>query len=75
MLIHSQGENKFFNKKFREELIACFPLIRHEPHRKLRLQFFAAAGMCLPSRCLATIWGIHRPTESPLIRHGLHRKG
>jgi hypothetical protein len=31
--------------------------------------------MCLPNRCLATIGGYtDRPTGSPLIRHGLHRK-
>jgi hypothetical protein len=36
-------------KKFWEEVIAYFPLIRHGPHRKR-------------SRCLATIRGIHRHT-------------
>jgi hypothetical protein len=39
-----------------EVLVAYFPLIRHEPHRKRRLQqFFVAAGMSLPSSFLATI--------------------
>jgi hypothetical protein len=28
------------NKRLREELIACFPLIRHRPHRKRRVQQF-----------------------------------
>jgi hypothetical protein len=46
------------NRKFWEELIAYFPLIRHGPHRKQFLQlFFVAAGTCLLSYCLATIWG------------------
>jgi hypothetical protein len=64
------------NKKFREELIAYFPLIRHGPHRKRHLQqFLVAAGTCLSSRCLATIGGYtDRLTGSPLIRHGPHRK-
>jgi hypothetical protein len=54
------------NKKFWEELIAYFPLIRHGPHRKQRvhpavlllLHVFIAAGKSLSSRCLATIGGI-----------------
>jgi hypothetical protein len=44
-----------------EELIAYFPLIRHEPHRKRRVQqspiiacVLIAAVTFLPSRCLAT---------------------
>jgi hypothetical protein len=38
------------NKKFWEEPIAYFPLIRHEQHRKRRLQrIFVAAGTSLPS--------------------------
>jgi hypothetical protein len=63
------------NKKFWEELIAYFPLIRHGSHRKLCLQqSFVAAETCLPSRCLATIGGYtDRPTGSPFIRHGQHR--
>jgi hypothetical protein len=39
-----------YNKKFWEELIAYFPLIRHGPHRERRLRrFFIAGGACLPS--------------------------
>jgi hypothetical protein len=59
-----------------EELIACFPLIRHGSHRKRRLrQFFVPAGTSLPSCYLAKIRGYtDRPTDSPLIRHGSHRK-
>jgi hypothetical protein len=50
-----QGE---IYKKFLEELMACFPLIRHVLHRKRRLQqFFVAAGTSLPNCYLATIWG------------------
>jgi hypothetical protein len=56
-------------KKFWEELIAYFPLIRHGPHRKRRLQqFFVAAGKSLPSRCLATKGGIH--FTEPLPNNG-----
>jgi hypothetical protein len=63
-------------KKFKEVLIAYFPLIRHGPHRKRRLQqFFIAVGKSLPSFYLATIGGYtDRPTDSLLIRHGRHRK-
>jgi hypothetical protein len=42
-----------FKKKFWEEVIAYYPLI-HGSHRK---QFLVIAGKCLPSRCLATVWG------------------
>jgi hypothetical protein len=46
------------NKKFWEELIASFHLIRQGPHRRRHLHpFFVATGTCLPSRCLATIRG------------------
>jgi hypothetical protein len=41
-------------KEFWEELIICFPLVRHEPHSKRRLQqFFFAAVTCLASCYLA----------------------
>jgi hypothetical protein len=39
------------NKKFRGELIAYFPFMRHRPHRKR-------------GRCLATLGGIHRHTHT-----------
>jgi hypothetical protein len=46
-------------------LIAYFPFIRHGPHRKRRLQqFFVSVGMCLPSRCLATIGHTHTDPQS-----------
>jgi hypothetical protein len=62
-------------KKFWEELIASFPLIRHGPHRQRLQQFFVAPGTSLPSCYLATIGKYtDRPTDSPLIRHGPHRK-
>jgi hypothetical protein len=60
------------NKKFWEELIVCFPLIRHRPHRiRCLQQLFVATGTSLPSCYPATI-GAHtdRPTDSPLIRRG-----
>jgi hypothetical protein len=48
------------NKKFWEKPVAYFPLIRHEPQRKRRLQqFFVVAGTSLTSLCLATIARIH----------------
>jgi hypothetical protein len=51
-------------KKFWEEPIAYFPLIRHGPHRRRRLQqLFAAMGTCLPSRCLTNDMG-HTETQS-----------
>jgi hypothetical protein len=62
-------------KKFLEEIIAYFPLIRHGPHRKRRLQqFFVAAGTRLPSHCRLTIGGYtDRPTYSSLTLHRPHR--
>jgi hypothetical protein len=50
-----------FNHKFWQELIANFSWILHGPHRKSLQQFFAAAGTCLPSRCLAAIEGYADP--------------
>jgi hypothetical protein len=48
-------------KKFWEELMAYFPLIRHGLHRKRRLQqYFVAAGMSLPNCYLTMQRGIHR---------------
>jgi hypothetical protein len=66
----------WLNKMFWKELIAYYPLIRHESYRKWRLQqFFVAAGTCLLSRCLATLGKYRdRPTDSSLIRHGSYRK-
>jgi hypothetical protein len=53
-------------KKFLEELIACFLLIRHVPHRKRHLQqFFVAARTSLPSCYLATIGGYTDPQAQP----------
>jgi hypothetical protein len=40
----------------------------------LLIQFLVAAGTYLPSRCLATIGYIDRPTDFPLIRHKQHKK-
>jgi hypothetical protein len=60
------------NKKFWEELIAYFPLIRHGPQRLLLdnyssivvCVFVAAVTISLPSRCLATIGKIHIDTQT-----------
>jgi hypothetical protein len=44
-----EEERGNMNKKFWEEQIAYFPLIRHGPHRNRRLQqFFVAGGTSLP---------------------------
>jgi hypothetical protein len=43
-------------KKFWEEIIAYFPLIRHGPHRK-RSRCLATIRGLLPSRCLAMTGG------------------
>jgi hypothetical protein len=63
------------NNKYWEELISYFSLIRHGPPRKRHEQFFVATGTSLPCCYLATIWEYtDRPIDSPLIRHGPHRK-
>jgi hypothetical protein len=50
--------NKDSNKKFWKELIAYFPMIRHGPHIKRRLQqFFVGAGMYLPSCYISKLRG------------------
>jgi hypothetical protein len=53
-----------YDKKFWEELIAYFSLIRHGPHRKRRFQKFFCCCLCIrsrsnvfPRRYLATIAG------------------
>jgi hypothetical protein len=51
------------HKKFWEELIAYFPLIRHGPHRK-RTRCLAVIRELLPSRWVATIGVIHRHTHT-----------
>jgi hypothetical protein len=48
-----------------EEVIAYFPLIRHEPHRKSLQQFFVAAGTSLSSCYLSNDRGYtDRPTDT-----------
>jgi hypothetical protein len=48
----------YLNKKIWKELIVYFPLIRHVPHRKRRLQhFLVATGTYLPTCYLSTIRG------------------
>jgi hypothetical protein len=64
----SQGlyiNRKRKKKKFWEELMAYFPLIRLRPHRKRCLQqFFVAAGTSLQSCYIAAIRGYtDRPTD------------
>jgi hypothetical protein len=53
-------------RKFCEELIACFPLIQHRPHKKEHFQqFFVAVGMTSLSCCLAMIGRCtDRPTDT-----------
>jgi hypothetical protein len=53
-------------RRGKQELIACFALIRHGPHRKRRFQkFFVAAGTSLQSCYLAMIGGYtDRPTDT-----------
>jgi hypothetical protein len=60
------------------EIIACFPLIRRETHRKRRVQrVFVAAGTSFLSRCLATkrgfqeLEGIHRLTDSKVMSYAI----
>jgi hypothetical protein len=67
--LHSATSQKtiFFNlsvsshvlkKRFSEEIITYFPLIRHWPHRKRRIEkFFAAVGTSLPRCNLSMIRG------------------
>jgi hypothetical protein len=43
-------KNKIVGKKFWEELFVYFPLIRHGPHRKRRVQHFFYCFMCIPCR-------------------------
>jgi hypothetical protein len=60
----------FRNKKFWEEVIAYFPFIWHEPHRKWRLQqFFVTAGTWLPRHGLSTIGDVMRQNWS-FRKHG-----
>jgi hypothetical protein len=58
------------NRKFWEELIASFPLIRHGPHIERRVQqlFYCCLCICchsnfIPSRWSATTGGIHTETH------------
>jgi hypothetical protein len=58
------------NKKFWEELIASFSFIRHEPHRKRRVQQFCYCCVCIRCRgnvltipFLATIGDTHTDTQ------------
>jgi hypothetical protein len=46
-VIHPGSKLKVY-KKFWEELIACFPLIRHGAHRKRRVQKSVYCCMCIP---------------------------
>jgi hypothetical protein len=72
VLYHSiqlKRQRKTTNKKFYEESTAYFPLIRHGPHSRRRLQFFVQARTCLSS--LATIgrdFSLARPVQGACIR-------
>jgi hypothetical protein len=51
-------------------VIAYFPLTRHGPHRKRRLQqFLFVAGTYLPGRCLATIGDTQTDPQTLLWYH------
>jgi hypothetical protein len=55
-------------KKFWEELMPYFPLMRHGSHIRVKLrlqQFFVAAGTFLLSRCLVTKGGMHLTEPLP----------
>jgi hypothetical protein len=60
-------------KKFWEELISYFPLIRHAQHIKRRVNVstvlcvFVATGTCIPSCCLATMGGGYTQAQSKMI--------
>jgi hypothetical protein len=41
------------SKKFRRKVIACFPFIRHRPHRKRRVQNLFYCCLCNRCRCNA----------------------
>jgi hypothetical protein len=59
-----------YNKKFWEEIITSFPLIRHGPHRKRRLQQFLVSEVkFLPSCCEATIGGLHTDCWEGLMKY------
>jgi hypothetical protein len=74
------------NKKFWEELIAYFPLIRHGQHRKQCVNIGACvlvtAVTFLPNRCLVTyiyrhrlIGGFHEVRHCDCLRyHDMHTK-
>jgi hypothetical protein len=47
----SDKENSCSNKKFWEELIAYFPFLLQEPHRKRRVQKFFYCYMGIRCRC------------------------
>jgi hypothetical protein len=52
----------YFEQDVLGKLIAYFPLILHGPHRKRSCCLATIRGLS-PSRCLATILGIHRHTR------------
>jgi hypothetical protein len=66
LTLNRETQIRIYNKKFWEELIAYFSLLRHGRHRKRSFQkFFAAAGTSLASCYLAAIRGYtDRPTDS-----------
>jgi hypothetical protein len=53
------------NKKFWEELIACFPLIRHGTHRKPRIQQFVYCCVCSLNLALVKFTAV-QVTKLPL---------
>jgi hypothetical protein len=81
--------NFYISKKFWKEHIAYFPLTRHGPHRKRRVQQFVYCCVCI--RCRGNVFtepmtgndkGIHIHTQTdgkhlwstPFSCHGIHTK-
>jgi hypothetical protein len=63
--------NIIFNKKFWEELVAYFPLIRHEQHRKRRVQQFFYC--CVYIRCRGNVFTEPLPSNDRRIHIETHR--
>jgi hypothetical protein len=59
------------NKKFWEELIAYFPLIRHESHRKRRLEQFFCCCVCIC--CHGNVYSEPLPSNNRELHIQPHR--
>jgi hypothetical protein len=65
--LRMQGWTNFIKKKFWEELIACFPLIRHGPHRNRRVQQFIYCCVCI--RCRVNVFTEPLPSNDRMDTH------